>query len=433
MTTSHFWHGFTDMSMVKDAEPMHLVRGEGAYLWDIQGRRYLDASASLWNCNIGHGRVELAEAARKQMAQLETYSTFGNYTNTPIEILSDRIAALAPFPDAAVFYTSGGSDTTDTAIKLVRRYWEVQGQPQRRTIISRSSAYHGCHMGSTALGGIALDREGYGELITDTAQIPWDSAEELAATIDRLGAENVAAFICEPIIAAGGCLFPPAGYLQQVERICRENGVLLILDEVVTGFGRAGDWFAAHRFGITPDMIICAKGLTSGYLPLGALVVAPRVSTVFYDGTAGPWYHGYTSSGHATAAAVALTTLDIVEKEGLIDNVLSLEKKLPLLLAPLAQHRDVAEVRIGQGLLAAIELTIEARSIDPGRPKVVAAAMRGAGVLTRSLVNGELQFSPPLTVGIEQVEEFVAAALTGLDETAEPAPRTTAREAQVAR
>lgn len=152
--------------------------------------------------------MELAEAARAQMARLAAYSTFGDYTNTPVEALSDRIAALAPFPEAAVFHTSGGSDTTDTAIKLVRRYWEVQGRPQRRTIISRSSAYHGCHMGSNALGGIALDREGYGELITDTVQIPGNSAEELAATIDRLGAENVAAFICEPIIAAGGCLFP---------------------------------------------------------------------------------------------------------------------------------------------------------------------------------------------------------------------------------
>jgi putrescine aminotransferase len=433
MTTSHFWHGFTDMFVVKDAEAMHLVRGEGAYLWDVQGRRYLDASAGLWNCNIGHGRVELADAARKQMAQLETYSTFGDYTNTPIEALSDRIAALAPFPDAAVFYTSGGSDTTDTAIKLVRRYWQVQGLPQRRIIISRNSAYHGCHMGSTALGGIALDREGYGELITDTAQIAWDSAEDLSATIERLGAENVAAFICEPIIAAGGCLFPPEGYLQQIERICRDHGVLLILDEVVTGFGRAGNWFAAHRFGVTPDMIICAKGLTSGYLPLGALVVAPQVSTVFYDGAAGPWYHGYTSSGHATAAAVALANLDIVEREGLIDNVLSLEAQLPQLLAPLSQHPDVAGVRTGQGLLAAIELTTEARAADPGRPKAVAAAMRRHGVLTRSLVDGDLQFSPPLTVGTDQVEEFVAAVLTGLDETAEPAPRSTAPEAQVAR
>lgn len=205
--------------------------------------------------------------------------------------------------------------------------------------------------------------------------------------------------------------------------------MLLILDEVVTGFGRAGNWFAAHRFGITPDMIVCAKGLTSGYLPLGALIVGPQVSGVVYDGTAGPWYHGYTSSGHATAATVTLANLDIVDNEGLIDNVRTLEKEQPRLLAPLAQHPDVAQVRTGQGLLAAVELTPEARAAAPGRPQAVAAAMRGAGVHTRSLVDGELQFSPPLTVGIAQVEEFDTAALTGLDETA----HLTSQDAPVAR
>lgn len=419
MAKSHFWHGFADMSVVKNADPMLLVRGEGAYLFDAQGRRYLDASAGLWNCNIGHGRVELADAAREQMSTLETYSTFGDYSNALVEKLSERIASLAPFPDAAVFFTSGGSDSTDTAIKLVRRYWEALGKPQRRTIISRHSSYHGCHMGSTGVGGIALDRAGYGELISDTVQIAWDSPDELASVISTLGADNVGAFICEPIICAGGCLFPTEGYLESVAEICRANGVLLIFDEVVTGFGRAGDWFASTRFGISPDMMICAKGLTSGYLPLGALVVAPQVAAPFYDGTVGPWHHGYTSSGHATGAAVALANLDIVEKEGLIDNVLSLEADLPQLLAPLAQHPDVAQVRTGQGLLAAIELAPDALRSHPGRPAAVAASMRQSGVLTRALVGGEIQFSPPLTIGPEEVDEFVTAALAGLDSTAQ--------------
>lgn len=415
---SHFWHGFTDMSVISRAEPLELVRGEGAYLFDRGGKRYLDASAGLWNANVGHGREEIARAAYEQISRLEAYSTFGDFTNSPIEELATRVAGYAPFPDAKLFFTSGGSDSTDTAIKLVRRYWAVEGKPEKRTVISRSFAYHGCHMGSTALGGIALDRDGYGELITDTAQIDWNDAEALEETIQELGADRVGAFICEPVIAAGGCLFPPDGYLQRAAEICRAHDVLLIMDEVVTGFGRVGAWFGATRFDVEPDMIVVAKGLTSGYAPLGALIVGPRVSTPFFDGTAGPWYHGYTSSGHAASAAVALANLDIVENEGLIDNVRALEPQLPLLLAELREHPAVSEVRSGQGLMAAIWLREEVVEADPDRAKRVVATMRREGVLTRPLVNGQIQFSPALTVGPDQVREFAAAALAGLGETA---------------
>jgi putrescine aminotransferase len=412
MLKSHLWHGFADMSVVKDANPFLIARGDGCYLHS-GGRRYLDATAGLWYCNVGHGRREIADAAHAQMSLMETYSTFGDYSNGPVEELAARLSDLAPVADGYVFFTSGGSDSVDSAIKLIRRYWTVLGQPQRRVIVSRQYAYHGGHMGSTAIGGIALDYEGFGDLITDTVRIGWDSAEELEAVIAELGADRVAAFVLEPVIAAGGVRFPPPGYLERVADICHRNGVLLIADEVVTGFGRCGDWFASKRFGLEPDILVCAKGLTSGYQQLGALIVGKRVSEPFFNGTAGPFYHGYTWSGHATAAAVALANLDIIERESLADNVLFLEKALPSLMAPISEHPLVAELRTGQGLMAAVEFTEAARRHE-GFSRLVVAAMRASGVLTRSLVNGEIQFSPPLIAGPEQVQEFVDSLLDGL-------------------
>ena len=223
------------------------------------------------------------------------------------------------------------------------------------------------------------------------------------------------AFICEPVIGAGGCLFPPEGYLEKIAEICRAHDVLLIFDEVVTGFGRIGDWFGARRFGIEPDMMITAKGLTSGYAPLGALVVGEHVWGPYFDGTAGPWFHGYTSSGHAASAAVALANLDIVEHERLIENVRRLETQLPGLFSELAAHPAVSEVRTGQGLMAAIWLHDHVVAENPKLPAQIVATMRREGVLTRSLVNGQIQFSPALTSGTQHAREFAAAALTGLD------------------
>lgn len=403
------------MSATKDAESFVISHGEGPYLYDDRGRRYLDGSAGLWFCNVGHGRAEIAEAARTQLSALAAYSTFGDYTNAPAEQLAERLADLSPTDGAAVFFTSGGSDSVDSAIKLVRRYWVALGQPQRRMIVSRQHAYHGGHVGSTGIGGIPLDRDGFGELISDTERIPWDSSDALEQLIARVGAERVAAFIMEPVIAAGGVRFPPPGYLERIAAICRKNDIILIADEVVTGFGRVGDWFATRRFGVQPDIVVCAKGLTSGYAPLGALIVGDRVSEPFYDGTAGAFNHGYTYSGHPGGAAVALANLDIVEREKLAQNVLDLEAQLPALFAPVLQHDCVGSIRIGTGLMAAIELTADAVTRDPGLPKAVAGAMRGAGVLTRSLVTGEIQFSPPLVIGADQVREFVEATLRGLD------------------
>ena len=415
MTPSHLWHGFADMSVIRDAPPFTIARGEGPYLFDAQGRRYLDAAAGLWFCNIGHGRREVADAAQKQMSLLAAYSTFGDYTNEPIERLATRLAALSPTDGASCFFSNGGSDSVDSAIKLVRRYWRGLGEPQRRVILSRTNAYHGGHMGSTGVGGISVDREGFGELIGDTARVEWDSIEDLEKTIANLGAERVAAFIMEPVIAAGGCLFPPEGYLEKVAEICGRHGIILVVDEVVTGFGRVGDWFASRRFGLVPDIIVCAKGITSGYMPLGALIAGDRVARPFYDGTIGAVNHGYTYSGHAAGAAVAMTVMDIIEREELAANSLALEAALPELMRPLTEHPMVHQVRTGQGLMAAVELLPDVVRTDPRAGNTIALLLRDFGVLTRSLVGGQIQFSPPLTVGAAHVREFVSAVVASLD------------------
>ena len=270
-----FWHPFADMAAVEAGGELVLVRGEGAYVWDDAGRRYLDATASLWYCNVGWGRREIAEAAAAQMAMLPAYSTFGDLTNRPASELAERVATLAPVAGSKVFLTSGGSDSIDTATKMARRYWQLRGEPERTVLIRREKAYHGMHTAGTSLAGIPANAAGHGELIEDVVQVPWDDVGALADSIARAGTERVAAFFCEPVIGAGGVFPPPAGYLEGVRQVCRDTGVLFVADEVITGFGRCGDWFASSRFDLEPDIVTCAKGITSGYLPMGAVIAAP--------------------------------------------------------------------------------------------------------------------------------------------------------------
>jgi adenosylmethionine-8-amino-7-oxononanoate aminotransferase len=411
MARSNFWHSFADMQAVNRNGPLVLTRGEGVHVWDADGRRYLDAAAGLWNCNVGHGRAEIGEAVARQIGELASFSTFGDYSNPRAEELADRLVALAPFADAA-FLTSGGSDSVDTAVKIVRRYWSALGQPERRTVISRESAYHGMHYGGTGLAGIEPNRAGYGDLVPDTARVPWDSAEALAKTVESLGEQHVAAFICEPVIGAGGILLPPQDYLTEVARICRETGVLLVLDEVITGFGRVGEWFAAQRFGVTPDLVLCAKGITSGYLPMGAVLAGARVSEPFYDGTVGLWRHGYTSSGHVAGAAAALANLDILEREQLVPRVRELEPVLAAAFTPLASHPLVDSVRTGVGLLTAVQLA------DPDKAPAVVAALREHDVLTRAIGQGALQVSPAFVITDEQIRGLAEAFRAALDAVA---------------
>ena len=249
------WHPFSNMSSVEENGEFTLTRGQGAYVYDGDDNRYLDATAGLWYVNVGHGRVELAEIAARQMARLASYNTFGDFSNEPAETLAEKLAGIAPTAGSRVFFTSGGSDSVDTAAKLARRYWVEVGQPNRTVLLNRQKAYHGMNYAGTALSGLAGNRDGYGDLVPDTASVDWDSAADLRNTIERVGPDRVAAFFCEPVIGAGGVFPPPEGYLADVRKICTEYDVLFVADEVVTGYGRiGGSWFASTKFGLEPDI-----------------------------------------------------------------------------------------------------------------------------------------------------------------------------------
>ena len=353
------WHGFADMGSVEANGPFVLTRGEGAYVFDTAGNRYLDATAGLWFANIGHGRGEVADAIAAQARKLAAYSGFGDNTVDVTATLAERLAERAPVPDSKIFLTSGGSDSIDSALKIARRYWVEMGRPEKTVVISRHKSYHGMHVGGTALAGIPGNHDGYGELMPDASEkVDWDSAKSLLEAIERVGADRIAAFFCEPVIGAGGVYPPPDGYLAEVRGICRDHDILFVADEVVTGFGRIGGaWFASSRFGLEPDLMTTAKGLTSGYVPMGAVFAAPAIAAPFFEPGAGRWFrHGYTYGGHAVAAAAAHAVLDVMEREDLLAESARLETTLGTVLGPLAERDDVVEVRSGVGAVAGIQL-----------------------------------------------------------------------------
>ena len=412
------WNAFANMaSLVGSGGPITLVRGEGATVFDDTGRAYLDALGGLWYCNVGYGRPELAEAAAAQMRQLAVAQTFEFWSNPPAEALARRVARVAPIPDAKVFFTpGGGSDAIDTAAKLARAYWRAIGQPDKQIVIARSQAYHGMNAYGTTLGGIAANAEPFGPLVSLVEHVPWDDAEALDELIERVGSGRVAAFFCEPVMGAGGVYAPPAGYLDRVSEICRQRDVLLVADEVINGFGRLGAWFGSIRLGIEPDMIVAAKGLTSGYAPLGAVIIGTRVAEPFWrPGSAESFRHGYTYSAHPTCCAVGLANLDIIEREGLIDRVNELEPVLADRLKPLADHELVAEVRAGTGLLAAVEFAGPALAADPGLGARLVTGIRERGVITRQLRGLSLQISPPFTVTVAEIERIAETFIEAFD------------------
>jgi putrescine aminotransferase len=417
------WHPFADMSAVDREGEFVLTRGEGQYVYDRSGARYLDMTAGLWFANVGHGRREIADAVAEQTAKLASYSIFGDMANEPVLDLAERIAAIAPVAGSKVFFTSGGSDAVDTAAKLVRRYWHEVGEPGRTTIVTRDRAYHGMHWGGTGLAGIQPNRAGHGDLVADVAHVPWDDAQALADTIDRLGPETVGAFFCEPVMGAGGVHFAGETYLRQAREICRERGVLWVSDEVITGFGRTGEWFASSRFDLQPDLVLTAKGLTSGYIPMGAVIAAPHVAEPFWRDGATAWRHGYTYSGHAVAAAAGLANLDILQREDLVGRVAKLEPVLVDTLAPLAADPRVQEVRAGIGLLAAVQLDPVLLAADASFVPRLTEALRRDGVLSRPLVDGSLQVSPAFVVEEADLDEFVRTCSKALDTTAQGVTR----------
>lgn len=276
------WHSFANMASVSQNETT-IEHGDGVWVWDTKGNRYLDATAALWYCFVGHGRAELAEVAAKQMKRLAVYSTFGDLANDPALTLADVLSSISPMQDAVAFFTSGGSESIDTAAKLVRRYWTAVGKPERQLLVTHGGAYHGMAGYGTSLAGIPANSAGCGELVPGVICISPDDPEALQRVIAQ-HPNRVAGFFGEPVRAASGVYPPVVGYWEKVQEICRNNDVLLVADEVVTGFGRLGHWFASSRFGVVPDIIVGAKGLTSGYFPLGVVICGPRVQEPFWLG-----------------------------------------------------------------------------------------------------------------------------------------------------
>ena len=408
---SALWHPQAHMpSVVGDV--LTIVAGKGSRVQTDDGRWLLDATACLWHANIGHGRERIADAAAAQMRRLETFHTFGRIANDQALALAERVAGLSPIDDAKVFWVSGGSDAVDTAAKLVRRHWQLDGRPDKRIIISRESSYHGLHAFGTSLAGIPFNREGYGSesLIPETARVPANDADALEAEIRTLGPDRVAAVFAEPVIGTGGMILPAPGYLKRIEAICREHDVLLVIDEVITGFGRTGELFATDLFGLDPDMVIVAKGITSGYAPLGGVLIAPRVWSPFFDSPDAPFFrHGVTYSGHATACAVAQANLDILEEEDLVAAVAALAPRLQEALAPLADHPGVADVRSGIGLLAGVQLAAHVSGDEVARRCI------DDGVLLRVITDNTLQISPPFVITEAEIEHIAAAIDTAID------------------
>src|SRR3954452_11664291 len=361
MAAQHaLWHPFADMGAV-DGGGCVVARGEVCSVWDDGGRRYFDATASLWYANFGHGRPEITEAVARQLRTLDSYNLFGYNANQPAIELADRVAGLAPEPGSKVFFGSGGGDVIDTAVKLARAYFAHTGRPEKVHVIGRAQGYHGTHGFGTAVGGIPANAAGFGPQPPDFSHVPYDSAAALEAEIARVGAGRVAAFFCEPVIGAGGVLLPPEGYIEEVADLCAEHGVLLVVDSVICGFGRLGTWFGIERWpDVTPDMITFAKGVTSGYIPLGGGVVSNALAAPFYDQPGQMFRHGATYAGHPAACAAGMAVLDIYEREDLIPRGQALEQSLADALATLADHPAVGEIRSGLGFLAAVGVAPDA-------------------------------------------------------------------------
>jgi adenosylmethionine-8-amino-7-oxononanoate aminotransferase len=386
--------------------PLVMVRGENARIWDSDGNEYIDGTAGLWLCNVGHGRAELAEVARRQMEQLECYASFWAFSNVPSIELASRLAELAPPGLEHVFFTNGGSEGIDTAVKLARLAWNAHGQPDRNIVLSRRGAYHGSSWLGTAATGIEPLREGYLPLPGGFVHLtPPTSATttdvliaELEERIEEIGAERIAAFIGEPVMGVGGVLVPSEDYWPRVEAVLRKHGILFILDEVITGYGRTGTWFAAeHWGGLSPDLLVTAKGITSGYFPLGAVLIGPRVLSSL-EGQA--FRHGFTYNGHPAGCAVALANLAIIEREGLLERSTALARRLGEGLLELEdRHSAVVEAR-SFGLLGGLDIDVEDE-------QGFADAIFRAGLIVRVLA-GKLVLSPPLSTPDDDLERLLS-------------------------
>ncbi|QTD40908.1 aspartate aminotransferase family protein [Sporosarcina sp. Te-1] len=408
----HFIHPTTSFKQHQEQGPRFIfTEGKGIYLKDVRGKTVIDGLSSLWNVNIGHGREELGEAAAKQMKRLAFSSTFATNSHEPVIELAELVASMAPGDLTATFFTSGGSEANDTAFKTVRYYWQLKGKPEKKKIISRKKSYHGVSVGASSATGLPGFRD-FPSLAPDFLYVD-SSIEALKELIETEGAETVAAFISEPIQGSGGVNPPPEGYFKEVRALCDANDILFIADEVITGFGRTGKTFGMEHFDVVPDVMVIAKGITSGYAPLGGMVLSEKLRSELVDLSDGIFMHGYTYSGHPMCCAVALENLRILKEEHLYENVRQMGEAFQKGFAWLQERHEVIGNARGIGLLGAIEIMkdqeTKTRFDEPVSVKVIEEALNH-GLLGRSIIyegQDTLAFAPPFCITNEEVEKII--------------------------
>ncbi len=385
-----------------EADYLEIVRGEGSLVFDVDGKGYVDGIANLWLCQVGHGRTEIIDAVTEQMHRIEAYNTFAPFTNGPAAQVAEMIVERSPHPDGRVFLGCSGSEAVDTALKLARLVQQRRGQEGRQVVIRRTNGYHGTNFGGTSAQGIALNREGWGDLVPHFIEVPHDDLEA-AATVFAEHGEHIAAVLTEPVQGAGGVHPPVDGYLEGLRHLCDDNGALLIFDEVICGFGRTGSWFGAQTFGVTPDLMTFAKGVTSGYQPLSGVTVSLSVCSELEE----PGFllrTGYTYSGHQASCAAGIANIELMEAEGLVDRVDSIGERLRAGLTAL-EGDGLLESWRGMGAIYAAELGRDAVS---ARDK-----MLEAGVIVRPMGTC-LAICPPLVITDDEIGHIIDAMADAL-------------------
>ena len=441
LDSAHYLHPFTDFQDLASKGARVIVRGDGVYLWDSQGRKIVDGMSGLWCVNVGYGRTSISQAVYRQMETLPFYNSFFGTTNVPAAQLAAKLAQISPPQFQHVFFTSSGSEANDTNLRMVRRYWDLLGYKERHTIISRHNAYHGSTVAGASLGGMDGMHAQGGLPIPGIAHIGQPNyleaghglspeafglkaASWLEDKILELGADTVAAFIGEPVQGAGGVIIPPATYWPEIQRICDKYGILLIADEVICGFGRLGRWFGSELFGIRPDLITFAKGVTSGYVPLGGVLVGDRVARVLID-KGGEFTHGFTYSGHPVACAAALENIRIIEEENLVRRVFDdtgpyLKQRFASLAThPLVGYADSCGLVAGLNLVRSKGKTVHENVLfdeDQGVGMICRRHMFDNGVIMRA-VGERMIVAPPLVMTRAQIDEMVALIRLCLDKT----------------
>ena len=434
---AHYLHPFTDFKALAAKGSRVIVKADNVYLWDSDGKKIFDAMSGLWCVNVGYGQQELIDAATAQLKQLPFYNSFFQTANPPAIELAELLAQVTPPQFKHVFFSGSGSEGNDTIVRMVRRYWDVLGQPERHVIISRKNAYHGSTMAGASLGGMSGMHEQGGLPIPGIVHIEQPFWFELGQAQDRnafglqaarwlddkiieIGADKVAAFIGEPVQGAGGVIVPPESYWPEIQRICDKHGILLVSDEVICGFGRTGHWFGCERFGFKPDLMTFAKGVTSGYIPLGGVMVGDRVADVLIA-QGGEFNHGYTYSGHPVACAVALANIRLLQRERVVETVRDeLGPYLAQQFATLADHPLVGEVQTC-GLMGAVQLVKDKAKSTPFPPDLeVGMVCRGhcfaSGLIMRA-VGDRMIVAPPLVITRAQIDEMMALIRRCLDLT----------------